>query len=47
MQFDVLPFEGSLEDKELNLLSKFLRSIKDLENVRKIEKRGWRNIKND
>jgi len=41
----VLPFEGNPRDNELNVLSKFLISIKELENVRSIEKRGWRNIK--
>ncbi len=41
----VMPYEGNLNDNELNLLSEFLKSIKDTENVRSIEKRGWRNIK--
>ena len=41
----VLPFEGNQKDNELNLLSEFLKIIKNLENVRRIEKRGWRNIK--
>lgn len=41
----VLPFEGNQNDNELQLLSEFLRTIKNLENVRRIEKRGWRNIK--
>jgi TFIIF-interacting CTD phosphatase-like protein len=41
----VLPFEGDQNDNELNLLSEFLKTIKDSENVRRIEKRGWRNIK--
>lgn len=41
----VLPFEGNQNDNELILLSEFLKKIKDSENVRRIEKRGWRNIK--
>ncbi|MGH1385218.1 NIF family HAD-type phosphatase [Kordia sp.] len=41
----VLPFEGNQNDNELNILSEFLKTIKDSENVRRIEKRGWRNIK--
>ena len=39
----VQPYEGNLKDNELTLLSEFLKSIKDSENVRGIEKRGWRN----
>ncbi|NQX85576.1 MAG: HAD family hydrolase [Flavobacteriaceae bacterium] len=39
----VLPFEGKQSDNELNLLSKFLKTIKNSDNVRRIEKRGWRN----
>ncbi|MBW1296304.1 NIF family HAD-type phosphatase [Aquimarina litoralis] len=39
----VNPFEGNPEDKELIILSNFLKSIKNSENVRTIEKRGWRN----
>tara|TARA_R110002012_G_scaffold252242_2_gene431221 strand:- start:1604 stop:2167 length:564 start_codon:yes stop_codon:yes gene_type:complete len=39
----VKPYEGNLKDNELTLLSEFLKSIKDSENVRGIEKRGWRN----
>lgn len=38
----VNPYEGDLQDDELILLSSFLKSIKDHENVRRIEKRGWR-----
>lgn len=41
----VLPFEGNQNDNELILLSQFLKKIKDSENVRRFEKRGWRNIK--
>ncbi len=36
------PFEGDPNDTELILLTEFLKSIKHLENVRKIEKRDWR-----
>ncbi len=39
----ILPYEGNIEDNELIILSSFLKSIKDSENVRRIEKRGWRN----
>lgn len=39
----VIPFEGDQTDTELNTLSSFLQSIKDTENVRSMEKRGWRN----
>lgn len=37
------PFEGNQKDNELIILSNFLKSIKDSDNVRTIEKRGWRN----
>lgn len=37
------PFEGNQDDQELQLLSTYLRSLKDLPNVRSLEKRGWRN----
>ncbi|WP_299683009.1 HAD family hydrolase [uncultured Dokdonia sp.] len=37
------PFEGNQEDHELQLLLKYLSSIKELENIRNLEKRGWRN----
>ncbi|WP_299107282.1 HAD family hydrolase [uncultured Tenacibaculum sp.] len=39
----IMPFKGNQSDNELNLLSEFLKTIKDSENVRRIEKRGWRN----
>ncbi|GGG29792.1 hypothetical protein GCM10011344_33360 [Dokdonia pacifica] len=39
----VNPFEGDQEDRELQLLVKYLSSIKDLKNIRSLEKRGWRN----
>lgn len=38
------PFEGDLRDQELSLLSKYLISIKDVPNVRAIEKRGWKKL---
>ena len=41
----VNPYEGDTKDCELNLLSEFLISMKDSENVRAIEKRGWKNKK--
>jgi RNA polymerase II subunit A small phosphatase-like protein len=34
---------GEVEDNELLLLSKYLKTLKDKINVRNIEKRGWRN----
>ncbi len=37
------PFEGNLADNELKKLTKFLIKIKDVDNVRTFEKRGWRN----
>lgn len=40
----VLPFEGGANDNELLLLSTYLKTIKNCENVRRIEKRGWRNV---
>lgn len=36
------PYEGEENDRELQLLSNYLESIKDVKNFRKIEKRGWR-----
>lgn len=35
-------FEGSPEDQELLLLGKYLETLKDVENVRHVEKRTWR-----
>ncbi len=40
----VLPFEGDPKDNELELVSNFLKSIIDVDNVRTIEKRGWRKL---
>ena len=36
-------FEGNLNDDELPLLQEYLKSLKDLNNVRYLEKRFWRN----
>jgi len=36
-------FTGDMADKELRLLAKYLKSLKDEENIRRIEKRGWQN----
>ncbi len=37
----VRPFTGADDDQELHLLMKYLDQIKDLPNVRSLEKRGW------
>ena len=34
-------FEGKLEDKTLKNLAHYLETLKDVNNVRRIEKRGW------
>lgn len=36
------PFEGATDDGELVLLGRYLETLKNVENVRRIEKRGWR-----
>lgn len=36
------PFEGDPRDDELPALARYLETLKDLPNVRRIEKRGWR-----
>ena len=36
------PYEGQEDDNELALLSAYLRTLKDVENVRALEKRNWR-----
>ena len=36
-------FTGDVNDRELKLLSKYLKKLKDKKNVRRIEKRNWRN----
>ncbi|BCA59088.1 hypothetical protein HMP06_1857 [Sphingomonas sp. HMP6] len=38
------PFEGSLEDNELRLLTAYLKTLKDEANVRRLEKRRWRDF---
>ncbi|WP_196888480.1 HAD family hydrolase [Aureivirga sp. CE67] len=40
-------FTGNTEDNELKYLSKYLITLKDVENVRTIEKRNWREIMNE
>ena len=37
------PFTGDTADEELRLLAKYLKSLKDMENIRRIEKRSWQN----
>lgn len=37
----MIPFEGAQEDVELEKLQRYLLDLKDVTNVRKIEKRGW------
>ena len=37
-----ISFEGNQDDDELNILAKYLYSIKDCKNFRRIEKRNWR-----
>ena len=39
----VLPFEGDMNDRELDMLSAYLVTLATCTNVRKVEKRGWRN----
>ena len=39
----VTPYNGDLNDKELELLSTFLKTLEKVKNVRRIEKRGWKN----
>lgn len=38
----VRPFEGDREDDELELLATYLKAISSYEDVRSLEKRGWR-----
>lgn len=38
----IRPFEGDPNDRELQALERYLRSIGDVNNVRTLEKRGWR-----
>jgi RNA polymerase II subunit A small phosphatase-like protein len=39
----VTAFEGDQTDSELKTLADYLNSIKDSQNVRSFEKRGWKN----
>ncbi|MBC7796636.1 MAG: HAD family hydrolase [Pyrinomonadaceae bacterium] len=39
----VKPYFGEVEDDELNKLMLYLNFLKNVENVRKVEKRNWRN----
>ncbi|MBN2246106.1 MAG: HAD family hydrolase [Candidatus Aminicenantes bacterium] len=39
----VRPFLGDESDDELLYLNKYLESIKETENIRSLDKRGWRN----
>jgi RNA polymerase II subunit A small phosphatase-like protein len=41
----VSEFTGNKKDNELKLLAEYLTTIKDSENVRKIEKRFWKELK--
>ena len=34
---------GETQDRELLLLTQYLRDLKDVANVRSVEKRGWQN----
>lgn len=38
----VTPFEGNAEDDELPLLQRYLHALKEVPNIRAVEKRGWR-----
>ena len=38
-----VPETGKLDDGELIILIKYLKTLKEETNVRKIEKRGWQN----
>lgn len=42
----ILPFEGQIGDEQLLLLKEYLISIKEEENLRKIEKRNWQSSLN-
>jgi TFIIF-interacting CTD phosphatase-like protein len=42
----VHPFEGDEQDQELNDLLTYLEILRDAENIRKLEKRKWRNLIN-
>lgn len=38
------PFLGDSTDKELPLLAQYLKTLKDMSNVRRIEKRNWQQV---
>jgi Dullard-like phosphatase family protein len=40
----VKPFEGNLLDNELNVLPRFLEKLAKVENIKRVEKRYWRNF---
>lgn len=40
----VKPYYGEKDDDELKLLPKYLTKLAEVENVRKVEKRGWRHL---
>jgi TFIIF-interacting CTD phosphatase-like protein len=40
----VAPYRGELNDDELAFLQKYLISLKDISNIRKVEKRGWKQL---
>ena len=40
----VIPYMGDREDKELKKLNIYLDELKNLESVRSVEKRNWRNL---
>ena len=40
---EVSPFHGERDDRELRLSMRYLLKIKDVENIRAMEKRFWRN----
>jgi len=39
----IKPFEGNREDDELRHLHDYLLTLKEVSNIRAVEKRGWRN----
>ena len=41
----VSPFEGALDDAELPALADYLKTLVNVDDVRRIEKRGWRGAK--
>lgn len=41
----ITPFAGAPEDDELTPLLNYLVSLKDIENVRRLEKRNWKRLK--